>query len=170
MGEAAAVFELQFAEDVGDVKLYGAFGNVEGGGDFLVGEAAHEQLKNFRFAGGEKMAVEKLRVQKSFGLFDEGEQDFGGNPELAFEDAANGLGEFLLPGFVELDETVEAPTEEAYFFGVAGVAGRKKREEFAAGGGGATAAGERAQVGVQGTRVQNEEARRIILVEGVCFV
>src|ERR1700730_13875085 len=102
------------------------------------------------------MAMQKLRIQQGFGLLDEGQQDFGRDPQLAFEDAANGQGHFFLPALVQFHETVNAPAEEAYFLGMTVVARRKKRQELAAGRSGAAAARERPEIGVQGTRVQNE--------------
>jgi hypothetical protein len=46
------------------------------------------------------MAVQELCIQQGFGLLDESQQDFGRDPQLALEDAANGLGYFSLPGLL----------------------------------------------------------------------
>src|ERR1700688_4831878 len=115
------------------------------------------------------MAMQKLCIQQGFSLLDEGQQDFGRDPQLAVEDAANGLGHFFLPAFVQFHESVNAPAEETYFLGMTVVAGRKKRQELAARRRGAAAPRERPQIDVQGTRVQNEKPGRITLVDGFRF-
>src|SRR5580700_120808 len=115
------------------------------------------------------MAMQKLCIQQGFGLLDEGQQDFGRDPQLAFEDAANRLGHFFLPALVQFHETVDAPAKETYFFGVMVVARRKKRQELAAGRRGAAAPRKRPQIGVQGTRVQNEKPGSITLADGFRF-
>jgi len=115
------------------------------------------------------MAMQKLCIQQGFGLFDEGQQDFGRDPQLAFEDAANGLGHFFLPALVQFHETVDTPAKETYFLGMAVVARRKKRQELAAGRSGAAASRERTQIGGQGTCVQNEKPGRITLADGFGF-
>jgi hypothetical protein len=41
-GDGMAVFELEFAEDIGDVEFYGALGDAQGARDVFIGKAAHE--------------------------------------------------------------------------------------------------------------------------------
>src|SRR6266478_8197142 len=65
----------EFAEDRGYVELGGVVGDVEAGGDFLVGEAGGEHLQDFAFAAGEGLGEfgEWLRCGRGKGC-----EDFGG--------------------------------------------------------------------------------------------
>src|SRR5580692_2472694 len=45
--------DSEFAEEIGDVKLYGAFGDVEFAGDFFVGKIFEERIQDLLLATAE---------------------------------------------------------------------------------------------------------------------
>lgn len=141
-----AIFELEFAEDVGDVEFDGALGDAQGFGDVLIGEATHEELKDLGFASGEEMAVEELGVEQGLGVRDERQENFGRDPQLAFQDIVEGVRKFILPGFVKFNEAINPPEKQADFFGERAAAGSEESKELAAGRVRAAAQSERAEI------------------------
>ena len=53
--------DSEFAEKIGDVKLYRAFGDVEFAGDFFVGKIFEQRVENFLLATARLVTVSVLR-------------------------------------------------------------------------------------------------------------
>lgn len=80
--QAAPILQLQFAQNIGNVKLGGSLGNAEDGGNFFVGQSAHQQLKHLPFARSKRMTGQELRVEKNAHLSHVGSHDGTRNPDL----------------------------------------------------------------------------------------
>ena len=51
--EVGAAANTEFVQEIGDVELYGAFGDVQFAGDFLVGKIFEQGVQNFLFAAAQ---------------------------------------------------------------------------------------------------------------------
>src|SRR5271156_2837449 len=60
-GRLGAIGDAQFAQQAVDMGLHRSLGNVERGRDLFVAVAAHNQLQDFGFAGGERGRAHALR-------------------------------------------------------------------------------------------------------------
>ena len=86
--EVGAAADTEFIEQVGDVKLNGALGDVELAGDFLVGKILEERIENFLFTAAEisdGIGLQAARLIREYGI-DETRKNSTGHPETAIGD------------------------------------------------------------------------------------
>jgi len=75
--QVGAAANAEFAEQIGDVKFYGAFGDVEFAGDFFIGKIFEERVQNFLLAAaeiGDRVGLEAAALIREDGI-DESGQD-----------------------------------------------------------------------------------------------
>ena len=92
--------DSEFAEKIGDVKLYRAFGDVEFAGDFLVGKIFEERVQNFLLAAaeiGDGIGFEAAALIREDGIDETGE-DRARNPETTAGYERQGANQ-LIAGF-----------------------------------------------------------------------
>lgn len=111
-----AVADAELGEDGGEMKLDGAFADVEDGGDFLVGEAALDQLDDAAFAPGEALDPVFARGGQASGELHVLLENALGNPVVAAGDGADGGDEAGFGLFVgkETLNTEEEETAEVF--------------------------------------------------------
>ena len=126
LGGAAA--NAKFIEQVGNVKLDGAFGNVELAGDFLVGEILEKRIENFLFAAtkiGDGFRLETPTLTGEDGI-DETRKHRTGHPETTLRNERKRAGK-LIASFGVSKNTFDAKTQEGVGVGFAdGVANNDK--------------------------------------------
>jgi len=111
--EVGATADTEFVEQVGNVKFYGAFGNVELAGDFFVGKIFEERIENFLFAAaeiGDGIGFEAARLSGKDGV-DEARKNGARNPETAGRDERKGTDE-LVAGFGVSKDAFYAEAEQ----------------------------------------------------------
>jgi len=100
--EVGAAADTEFIEQVGDVKLNGALGDVELAGDFLVGKILEERIKNFLLATaeiGDRIGLQAARLIRKNRIDETGEHR-ARHPETAIGDKRQGADELLAGFFV----------------------------------------------------------------------
>ncbi len=117
--QIGAAADAELAEQIGDVKFYGALGNIEFAGDFLVGEIFEERIENFLLAAAEirdGIGFEAAALTSQDGI-DEAGQDGARNPEAAIGDERQGADE-LIAGFGVGEETFNSQTQKLVAVGI----------------------------------------------------
>ena len=107
-----AVADAELGEDGGEVEFDGAFADVEDGGDFLVGEAALDELDDAALAPGEALDAVFAGGGEAGGELHVLLEDALGDPVVAAGDGAGGGDEVGVDVFVG-KETADAEEEEA---------------------------------------------------------
>ena len=107
-----AVADAELGEDVGEVEFDGAFANREDGGDFLVGEAALDELDDAALAPGESLAAVFARRRQAGGELPVLLEDTLRDPVVAVGNGADGGNEVGVGIFVG-EEPLDAEEEEA---------------------------------------------------------
>ena len=95
--QVGAAAHAEFAEEVGDVKLYGALGDVEFAGDFLVGKIFEERVQNFLLAAAEicdGIGFETASLTRENRIHEAG-KDRTRNPESAVGDEGQGADQLI---------------------------------------------------------------------------
>lgn len=110
-----AVADAELEEDVAEVEFDRAFADGEDRGDFLVGEAALDEVEDALFAPGEGGAFEGAGAGELGGEAGELFQHGGGDPEAAVGDSADG-GEELLIHVAVGEKALDAEEEKAAEF------------------------------------------------------
>src|ERR1700730_716005 len=81
--EVGAAANAKFAEQIGDVKFYGALGNVQTAAYFLIGKIFEERIENFLFAAaqvGDGVGFQAATLSGKYGVHETG-KELAGNPE-----------------------------------------------------------------------------------------
>jgi hypothetical protein len=81
--QVGAAANAKFAEQVGDVKFYGALGNVQTAANFFVGKIFEEGIENFLFAAaqiGDGIGFQAAALPGKYGVHETG-KELPGNPE-----------------------------------------------------------------------------------------
>jgi hypothetical protein len=117
--QVGAAADAEFAEQVRDVKFYGALGNVEFAGDFFVGKILEERIENFLLAAaeiGDGIGFKAPALTGENGV-NEARKDGARHPEAAIGDEGQRADE-LIAGFGIGEETLNAETEKLITVGV----------------------------------------------------
>jgi hypothetical protein len=122
--QVGATANAEFIEQVGNVKLYGALGNIEFAGDFFVGEILEQRIENFLFAAakiGDGFGLEAPALTGEDGV-DETRKHGTGHPETTLGNERKGAGK-LIASFGVGEDTFYAETQQGVSIGfVDGVA------------------------------------------------
>src|ERR1700680_3889177 len=81
--QVGAAADAKLAEQIGDVKFYGALGNVQTAANFFVGKIFEEGIENFLFAAaqiGDGVGFEAATLASKYGVHETG-KELAGNPE-----------------------------------------------------------------------------------------
>ena len=122
--QVSAAANAELIEQVGHVKFYGAFGNIELAGDFLVGEILKKRIENFLFAAakiGDGFRLETPALAREDGI-DETRKYRTGHPETALRNERKRAGQ-LIAGFGVSEDAFDAKAQQGVGVGfVDGVA------------------------------------------------
>src|ERR1700688_2732840 len=81
--QVGAAANAKFAEQIGDVKLYGALGNVQTAANFFIGKIFEQRIENFLFAAaqiGDGIGFEAAALPGKYGVHETG-KELTGHPE-----------------------------------------------------------------------------------------
>jgi len=74
--QVGAAADAEFAEKIGDMKFYGALGDVEFAGDLFVGKIFEERVQNFLLAAaeiGDRVGLEAAALIRKDGIHKSGQ-------------------------------------------------------------------------------------------------
>jgi hypothetical protein len=110
--DGLAVADAKLEKDVAEVEFDRAFADVEDGGDFLVGEAALNEVEDALLLASQRDALHGAGAGELGGEARKFFQDDGGDPEAAVGDGVDG-GEKLLFDFAVGEKALDAQQEQA---------------------------------------------------------
>ena len=153
-----AVADAELEEDVAEVEFDRALADVEDGTEFLVGEAALNEVEDALLLAGERDAFHGAGARELGGEASELLQDGGGDPEAAVDDSVDG-GEELLFDLTVGDKALDAEQQQAAEL----FAGLRVIEDDGGGAGEAEAEGAEilAEGGGESGGVENEDGWRL---------
>jgi hypothetical protein len=83
--EVSAAANTKLAEQIGDVKFYGALGNVQTAANFFVGKIFEERIENFLFTAaqiGDRVRLQAATLSGKYGVHETG-KELTRNPKTA---------------------------------------------------------------------------------------
>src|SRR6202030_100935 len=98
--QVSAAADAKLAEQIGNVKFYGALGNVQTAANFFVGKIFEQRIENFLFAAaqiGDGVGFEAAALPGKYGVHETG-KELTGHPEATDGDQGQGSRE-LFAGF-----------------------------------------------------------------------
>ena len=81
--QVSAAADAKLAEQIGNVKFYGALGNVQTAANFFVGKIFEQRIENFLFAAaqiGDGIGFQATALPGKYGVYETG-KELAGNPE-----------------------------------------------------------------------------------------
>jgi len=117
--QIGAAADAEFAEEIGDVKFYSAFGDVEFAGDFFVGKVFEKRVQDFLFATaeiGDGIGFETATLTGKDGI-DKAGKDRARHPESSIGDQRQSADQ-LIAGFRVGEKTLHTETQELIAVGV----------------------------------------------------
>jgi len=117
--QIGAAADAEFAEEIRDVKFYGAFGDVEFAGDFFVGKIFEQGVQDFLFAAaeiGHGVGFETATLTGKDGI-DEAGKHGARDPESSIGDQRQSANQ-LIAGFGVGEKTLNTETQELITVGV----------------------------------------------------
>jgi hypothetical protein len=117
--QIGATADAEFAEEIGNVKFYGAFGDVEFAGDFFVGKIFEQRVQDFLFAAaeiGDGIGFETATLTGKDGINKAG-KDRARDPESSIGDQRQSADQ-LIAGFRVREKTLNTETQELIAVGV----------------------------------------------------
>src|SRR6266404_3774265 len=117
--QIGAAADAEFVEQVRNVELHGAFGNVELAGDFLVRKILEKRIENLLLAAAEirdGISLQAAALAGENGI-DETGQELARDPETSVGDQGQRANQ-LLPCFDIREQTLHAETEERKTVGI----------------------------------------------------
>src|ERR1700693_839129 len=95
--QVGAAANAKFAEQIGDVKFYGALGDVETAANFFIGKVFEERIENFLFPAtqiGDGVGFQAAALSGKYGVHEAG-KELTGNPETTAGHQWQGARELL---------------------------------------------------------------------------
>jgi hypothetical protein len=117
--QIGAAADAEFAEEIGDMKFYGAFGDVEFAGDLFVGKIFEKRVQDFLFAAaeiGDGIGFETAPLTGKYGI-DKAGKDRARDPESSIGDQRQSADQ-LIAGFRVGEQTLNTETQELIAVGV----------------------------------------------------
>jgi hypothetical protein len=117
--QIGATADAEFAEEIRDVKFYGAFGDVEFAGDFFVGKIFEQRVQDFLFAAaeiGDGIGFEPATLTGKDGINKAGKYR-ARDPEPSIGDQRQSADQ-LIAGFRVREKTLNTETQELITVGV----------------------------------------------------
>jgi hypothetical protein len=117
--QIGASADAEFAEEIRDVKFYGAFGDVEFAGDFFVGKIFEQRVQDFLFAAaeiGDGIGFEPATLTGKDGINKAGKYR-ARDPEPSIGDQRQSADQ-LIAGFRVREKTLNTETQELITVGV----------------------------------------------------
>ena len=111
--QIGAAADAKFVEQVRDVELDGALGDIEFAGDFLVGKILEKRIENFLFAAaevGDRVGLQAASLAGENGIDEAGEHRTR-NPEAALRNEWQGARE-LVTRFRVAEDSLDAQTKK----------------------------------------------------------